>query len=105
MSNNAKIEALRIQINELEIKNRYETNPLSKIELYHEEIELRQQYTQLLLKKRPLLLTLGISLAIFYGVSLIICLPPYIIRGKKRDINEEKIRKIKSEINCLEAQL
>ena len=105
MSNNKKIELLRSQIQELEIKAKNETDLELKSEYMNQELILRTQYTPLLLKKRPMLLTLGIIFAIFYGISLMICLPPFIIRGKKRDINEEKIRKLNVELEVIAKQI
>ena len=84
MSNNKQIELLKTQIQEIETKYKVETDLNCKIELLEQELALRKRYTPLLLKKRPLLLTLGIVFAIFYGISLMICLPPFIIRGKKQ---------------------
>lgn len=105
MSNNSKIKVLRNQINELEIKRKNENNLETKAKYIQEEIILREHYTPLLLKKRPVLLIFGILFAIFYGISLMICLPPFIIRGKKRDINEEKIVALKIELNEINNQI
>lgn len=105
MSNNNMIEVVKNEIESLMIKNNHEKDIKRKIELYEEELLLRKRYHYLLKKKRPLLLTFALVFCIFYGISLMICLPPYIIRGKKMDINEEKIIKIKQEIQCLEKSL
>ena len=102
LSNNQQAEVLRNKIDEAEFMCLHETNPRKKIELLREEIELRQQYTPVLLKKRTLLWVLGLLFFLVSGgLSLIICLPPYIVRGKKRDINEEKLRKLKFELEYL----
>ena len=105
MSNNRKIEILKSQIEETEIKIKNESDLATKISYIEQEIALRESYTPLLLKKRPVLLTFGILFAIFYGFSLMICLPPFIIRGKKRDINVDKISKLKYELDILKNQL
>ena len=105
MSNNKMIEQVKNEIEGLMIKNNHEKDIKRKIELYEEELLLRKRYHYLLKKKRPLLLTFALVFCIFYGISLMICLPPYIIRGKKMDINEEKITKIKQEIACLQENL
>ena len=105
MSNNKKINILREQIIETEAKVKNETDLTIKAQYIEEEISLREKYTPLLLKKRPLLLTFGIVFAIFWGISLMICLPPFIIRGKKRDINEEKISKLKVELSLIKKQI
>ena len=102
MSNNKQCEIYRNQINDLEAKIKYSDDDDTKLELYKNLLTLRKTYTSLLMKKRKMLLTLGIVFAIFYGISLTICLPPYIIRGKKRDINEDKIKQIEREIIHLE---
>ena len=105
MTNNKKIEILRAQIMEVEEMLKYEQNPYNRVELLQRQIDLREKYTPLLLKKRPILLTMGILFAIFYGISLAICLPPYILRGKKRDINEDILRKLKAELEHLKKEL
>ena len=105
MTNNAAIKALGEKIYEIEANLKYTENDYDKLVLNERLLELRTQYTPLLLKKRTMLLIFGIAFAIFYGISLCICLPPYIIRGKKRDINEKKIIEIKQEIVCLKKKL
>lgn len=105
MSNNGKIELLKNKIEQIEIKIKNEQDPAVKASYIEQEIALRKKYTPLLLKKRPLLLSLGIIFAIFYGISLMICLPPFIIRGKKRDINEDKILKLRAELAILKKQI
>ena len=105
MTNNKNIAVVKRKIDDLETKLKYETDLSNRLNLLKELLSLRREYTPLLLKKRPLLLTLGIVFALFYGISLIICLPPYIIRGKKRDINEAKIKAILTEISEIENKL
>ncbi len=105
MSNNKKVEKLRAQIMEVEEMLKYEQEPLKRVELLERQIGLRESYTPLLLKKRPFLLTMGIIFAIFYGISLAICLPPYVLRGKKRDINEDILRKLKVELEQLKREI
>ena len=105
MSNNKEIELVRSEIQSVEAMIKCETNLANRAELIKKAIELRERYTPLLLKKRPLLLTIGIVFAILYGISLMICLPPYIIRGKKRDINEQKLKELKIELEALNKQL
>ena len=95
MTNNEKIELLKERIVETETKINNETDLLLKEQYIKEAIVLRKKYTPLLIQKRPALLTCGIVFAIFWGISLIACLPPYIIRGKKRDINEEKLGQLR----------
>lgn len=95
MTNNKKVELLKERIIETETKINNETDLLLKEQYIKEAIVLRKKYTPLLLQKRPALLTFGIVFAIFWGISLIVCLPPFIIRGKKRDINEEKLAKLR----------
>ena len=105
MTNNRKIEVVKSKIDDLETKLKYETDLSNRLNLLKQLLNLRREYTPLLLKKRPLLLTLGIVFALFYGISLMICLPPFIIRGKKRDINEAKIKAILTEISDIENKL
>ena len=105
MTNNKKIEVVKRKIDDLEAKLKYETDLSNRLNLLNELLTLRREYTPLLVKKRPLLLTLGIVFALFYGISLMICLPPFIIRGKKRDINEAKIKTILTEISEIENKL
>ena len=105
MSNNEQIEILRNKINDLETELKYTEDLREKLRLYNELLVSRRQYTPLLLKKRPFLLTMGIVFAIFYGISLAICLPPYIIRGKKRDINEARIKEIEHEIRIIRRKI
>ncbi len=105
MSNNTAIEMLKEEINRLEMKAKLEQDVSVKIKQLEEIVVAREKYTKLLVKKRPMLLTLGLVFCIFYGISLMICLPPYIVRGKKRDINEERIRAIKVEIDVLRSRV
>ena len=103
MTNNTKIELYKNKINELEVKLKYEEDKSNKIKLMEELLLLRRDYTKLLVKKRPMLLAVGLSLCIFWGISLMICIPPFIVRGKKRDINEEKIKTIQAELSVLKS--
>lgn len=105
MTNNKKIAVVKRKIDDLETNLKYETDLSNRLNLLKELLTLRREYTPLLLKKRPLLLTLGIVFALLYGISLMICLPPFIIRGKKRDINEAKIKGILIEISQIENKL
>ena len=102
MSNNKEIELVKRKIEKLVVKNQYEEDKVEKIQLYEEELLLRKRYHYLLKKKRPMLLTFALVFCIFYGISLAICLPPYVIRGNKMDINEKKMNEIKTEIACLQ---
>ena len=105
MSNKKEIEAMVKKIYSLESEIKYETNTYNLLELNEELLESREKYTQLLLKKRKTLLVCGIVFAIFYGISLCCCLPPYSIRGTKRDINEAKIVQIKHDIKALKRKI
>lgn len=105
MTNNEKIEKTKNEINALEIQRDFVTDTVDRLFLCRQELNLRKEYSILLSKKRTLLLVLGISFAIFYLISLAICLPPYIVRGQKRKINEEKINLLLIEISCLENEL
>lgn len=105
MSNNKKIEITKDKINELELKAKHEQDVASKIIILEEILDLRKDYTLLLVKKRPLLLTFALLFCIFWGISLMVCLPPFIVRGKKRDINEEKIKNLKQEIAILREKI
>ena len=104
LSNNKQIELLRNEINNWEAKIKLTTNPMKKMYYLEKVIELRNRYTPLLLKKRPLLLTLVILLAYPTGIGLCVFLPFYIVRGKKRDINEEKIKEAKTTLYYLKKQ-
>ena len=105
LSNNKQIELLRTKINEIELRRINETNIADKRNLTLEEITLRKEYTVLLKKKRPLLLTLAIALCFIYAISLEIFLPPYFIRGAKIKINNDKIAKLEVEFDILSKQL
>ena len=105
MSNNKEIELVKSKIEKLVVKNQHEEDKVEKITLYEEELLLRKRYHYLLKKKRPMLLTFALVFCIFYGISLAICLPPYVIRGNKMDINEKKMNEIKTEIACLQEKL
>ena len=82
----------------MENRLKYEPDPSAKIEQIQALIAAREEYTRLLRKKRPLLLTMALVFCIFYGISLFICLPPYIIRGQKMDINQRRIQNLKTQL-------
>lgn len=104
MSNNKRIDILKGQIEDMESQLKLENNPYAKIERIKVLIQAREEYTRLLRKKRPLLLTMALVFCIFYLISLFICLPPYIIRGSKIKINERRIQVLKKEMFELDAQ-
>lgn len=105
MSNNKKIEILKSKIYDLEADLTCLENDEDKLHKIDEIIDCRNEYQGLLAKKRPALLIFGLVFCIFYGISLFICLPPYIIRGKKMDINKEKINQLEKDRKIIHKRL